>query len=75
MLIATVSSAAFLLVTDLSFIELDQAQLRAKQTEPAKVETVKHTLEEQEVTENASDTTDAVAAAWARDAINRQRRD
>ncbi|MCR6654198.1 MAG: hypothetical protein NVV73_23140 [Cellvibrionaceae bacterium] len=75
MLIATVSSAAFLLVTDLSIIELDQAQLRTQQTESAKVEATTLKSDEEEVAENASDNADAVAATWARDAVKRRRKD
>jgi hypothetical protein len=41
MVIASVSSAAFLLVTDLSIIELDQSQLIEPQVEAAEVIAVK----------------------------------
>lgn len=73
MVIASVSSAAFLLVTDLSIIELDQSQLIEPQVEAAEVIAVKADAEK--VSEESADSVDAVAASWATDAVKRRRRD
>jgi hypothetical protein len=74
MLIASVSSAAFLLVTDLSIIELDQGQLIARQVKAtAAVETTSVKTDENEVAKESHDSVEAVAASWAKDAVKRRR--
>ncbi len=74
MLITALSSAAFLLVTDLSIIELDQEQLIAPQVETAAaIEAAPIKTDEREVANDSLDTIEAVAATWAKDAVKRQR--
>jgi hypothetical protein len=74
MLIASVSSAAFLLVTDLSIIELDQGQLIAPQVETtAAVEAAPVKADEDEVAKDSHESVEAVAASWAKDAVKRRR--
>ncbi len=74
MLITTLSSAAFLLVTDLSIIELDQGQLIAPKVEAAAaIEAAPIKTDEREVAKDSPDSIDAVAATWAKDAVKRRR--
>lgn len=74
MLIASVSSAAFLLVTDLSIIELDQGQLIAPQVETtAAIEAAPVKTDEHEEANDSFDSIGAVAASWAKDAVKRRR--
>lgn len=74
MLITTVSSAAFLLVTDLSIIELDQGQLIGPQAETtATIAAAPVKADADEIAKDSPDSVEAVAASWAKDAVKRRR--